>query len=329
MKMWEQVLRKKKVFRQIDSEALKSLAQDYEITVGVMEKAVETAKLMSRKSLLTPKNIRTALDKSFELLKGRKPEKMSLLSKKYQESFDLSLLNTTPPHESLIRALDHFTKTPEKERLLPCVSVCLHGPPGTGKTALARHLANELERPLFVKRASDLLSMFVGGTEANLSEAFSEATEENGIMLIDEVDTFLLDRSGASRSWEVTQVNEFLTQLEQFRGIFFATTNRLESLDEAVLRRFTFKLKFNYLNQEQREMAFHCHFDPLLKLSKKNEAKLESVLSGLQHLTPGDFEVVRRKIQFQIEAPTQLSLLEELESEMRLKPVCGKRKVGF
>ena len=329
MKMWEQVLRKKQVMRQIDSEALKSLAQDYEITVGVMEKAVETAKLMSRKSLLTPKNIRTALDKSFELLKGRKPEKKSFPSKKYQESFDLSLLNTTPLHESLIRALDHFTKTPEKERLLPCVSVCLHGPPGTGKSALARHLANELERPLFVKRASDLLSMFVGGTEANLSEAFSEATEENGIMLIDEVDTFLLDRSGASRSWEVTQVNEFLTQLEQFRGIFFATTNRLESLDEAVLRRFTFKLKFNYLSQKQREKAFHCHFDALLKSSGKNEAKLESVLSGLQHLTPGDFEVVRRKIQFQIEAPTQFSLLEELEAEMRLKPVCKKRKVGF
>ena len=51
-----------------------------------------------------------------------------------------------------------------------------------------------------------------------MAEAFAEAEEENGIMLIDEVDTFLFDRSGASRSWEITQVNEFLTQLEQFRG---------------------------------------------------------------------------------------------------------------
>jgi len=329
MKMWEQVLRKKRVFRQIDQKDMKSLAQNYEITVGVMEKAVETAILMSGKSLLTPVNISTALDKSFELLKGRKPANLSLSYKKFQENFDFSLLNTRPSHFSLIRALDHFTKTPEKERLLPCVSVCLHGPPGTGKTALARHLANELERPLIVKRASDLLSMFVGGTEANLSEAFCEASEENGIMLIDEVDTFLLDRSGTLRSWEVTQVNEFLTQLEQFRGIFFATTNRFESLDAAVLRRFTFKLKFNYLKQEQREKAFHSYFESLLKSSRKNEPIVESVLSGLQYLTPGDFEVVLRKFRFQIEAPTQLSLLDELETEMRLKPVCKKMKVGF
>jgi len=329
MKMWETVLRRKKVFRQIKPEVLKSLAQDYEITVGVMEKAVETAKLMAGNSSLTPKNIRTALDKSVELLQGIKTTNKSLLSKKELEHFDLDLLNTTPSHSALIRVLDHFIKTPEKERLLPCVSVCLHGPPGTGKTALARHLADKLERPLLVKRASDILSKYVGGTEENLAEAFAEAEEENGIMLIDEVDTFLFDRSGASRSWEVTQVNEFLTQLEQFRGIFFATTNRLEGLDAAVLRRFAFKLKFDYLNHTQRETAFHCYFDALLKPSGKLKTKLASALSGFQYLTPGDFEVVRRTCQFQIKAATENSLLNELETEMRLKPVCAKRKVGF
>ncbi len=329
MKMWETVLRRKKVFRQINPQTLKSLAQDYEITVGVMEKAVETAKLMSGNSCLTPKNIRTALDKSVELLQGRKSANKSWLSKKELEHFDLDLLNTTPSHSALIRVLEHFTKTPEKERLLPCVSVCLHGPPGTGKTALARHLADKLERPLFVKRASDILSKYVGGTEENLAEAFREVAEENGVLLIDEVDTFLFDRSGASRSWEVTQVNEFLTQLEQFRGIFFATTNRLEGLDAAVLRRFAFKIKFDYLNRTQRETAFHCYFDALLKSSGTIKTKLATALSGFQYLTPGDFEVVRRTCQFKIEEPTENSLLDELKAEMRLKPVCAKRKVGF
>jgi len=134
---------------------------------------------------------------------------------------------------------------------------------------------------------------------------------------------------GASRSWEVTQVNEFLTQLEQYRGIFFATTNRLEGLDAAVLRRFAFKIKFDYLNRTQRETAFHCYFDALLKSSGTIKTKLATALSGFQYLTPGDFEVVRRTCQFKIEEPTENSLLDELKAEMRLKPVCAKRKVGF
>ena len=135
-------------------------------------------------------------------------------------------------------------------------------------------------------------------------------------------------RSGASRSWEITQVNKFLTQLEQFQ-VFFATTNRLEGLDAAVLLGFAFKLKFDYLNHTQRETAFHCYFDALLKPSGKLKTKRASGLSGFQYLTPGDFEVVRRSCQFQIKAAIENSLLNEFETEMRLKPVCAKRKVGF
>jgi SpoVK/Ycf46/Vps4 family AAA+-type ATPase len=116
--------------------------------------------------------------------------------------------------------------------------ICLYGPPGTGKTAYGHYLSTQLDKPLHLKKASDLLSMFVGGTEANMAQAFKTATEEGAILMIDEVDSFISDRNNAVRSWEVTAINEMLTQMEAFEGIFIASTNRMDGLDPAALRRF-------------------------------------------------------------------------------------------
>lgn len=59
----------------------------------------------------------------------------------------------------------------------------MHGVPGTGKTAYARWLAAEMNRPLLVKRASDIISMWVGGTEKNLAHAFAQAEREHAVLL--------------------------------------------------------------------------------------------------------------------------------------------------
>lgn len=59
------------------------------------------------------------------------------------------------------------------------------------------------------------------------------------------------DRTGARRSWEVSQVNELLTQMEAFEGIFVASTNLIDTLHAASLRRFDFDVKFGYLTREQ------------------------------------------------------------------------------
>lgn len=69
-----------------------------------------------------------------------------------------------------------------------------------------------------VRRASDLLSCWVGATEQNIARAFEEARKDDAVLLIDEADSFLQDRRGAGHSWEVTQVNEVLTQMENFEG---------------------------------------------------------------------------------------------------------------
>ncbi len=129
--------------------------------------------------------------------------------------------------------------------------LCLYGPPGTGKTAYGRWLAEQLGIPLLTKRASDLMSMWLGQSEKNIARAFKQAEQDGALLLIDEVDSFLQDRRGAQHSWEVSQVNEMLTQMESFPGVFIASTNLMDGLDQAALRRFNLKVKFDFLRPEQ------------------------------------------------------------------------------
>src|SRR5690625_6861136 len=95
--------------------------------------------------------------------------------------------------------------------------------------------------------------------------------------MIDEVDSFLSDRRGASRSWEVSIVNEMLTQMENFDGTFISTTNRMNDLDQAVLRRFDLKAKFDFLGEQQVYRAFSASARRLgLKMKDRKSTRLNS-----------------------------------------------------
>jgi len=122
--------------------------------------------------------------------------------------------------------------------------LCLYGLPGTGKTQFAEHLALELGKPILIKRASELFDKYLGESEKRIAEAFDQAEEDGAILLLDEADSFLRDRSRSMHSWEVTTVNELLQRMERFEDIFICTTNLYAQVDVAALRRFTFKLEF-------------------------------------------------------------------------------------
>ena len=205
--------------------------------------------------------------------------------------------------------------------------ICLYGPPGTGKTAFARWLAGQLGRKILAKRASDLLSRYLGETEKRIAEAFREATESGGdVLLIDEVDSFLQERSRAQRSWEVTQVNEFLTQIEQFEGIFIASTNLVDGLDAASLRRFDFKTRLNYLKPVQARGLLEAHLRVAgVPAAMGMEAGL---LESLMNLTPGDFAAIARQHRFKPLA-SAAAWVFALESECSRKPAFQRQITGF
>ncbi len=206
--------------------------------------------------------------------------------------------------------------------------VLLYGEPGTGKTAYAHALAKLLDKPLMEKRASDLLSPWVGETEQRINQAFESAVSNDAVLFIDEADSLLASREHAVRNWEVTQVNELLEQLSDFDGIVVLATNRLDALDSAVLRRMDAKIRFDVLNPEQLRMGF-CKLCEAIE-AIPGDANLAAA-SRLRGLTPGDFACVQRRLAFAPiveEGDRARVLLGLLREELRLKTK-GAQTIGF
>ncbi len=203
-------------------------------------------------------------------------------------------------------------------------SLCFYGPPGSGKTALAEYIATELQRPLMVRLASDLMSKFVGETEQNMARMFEAASHENALLLLDEADSFLRSRRLAERHYEVSEVNQMLAGMERFAGLFICTTNAFDDLDEAALRRFSFKIRFKPLRPDQRERLFQ------LETGAAAVGPWSERLSRLDQLTPGDFAAVRQQAEILGEPLTPDEFLTLLEAEHRVKPeVRQRRAMGF
>lgn len=199
-------------------------------------------------------------------------------------------------------------------------SLCLYGAPGTGKSAYGRYLAEELKLKVLHKRASDLLGAYVGETEHNIARAFAEAKENKALLIFDEADSFLQDRKYAHRSWEVSSVNEMLTWMESHPYPFICTTNLMDRLDPASLRRFSFKVKYDFLTNEQVREAFKHFFGIAISTTD---------VSGLDKLTPGDFALVKNKAEI-LGTSTQFEAVKEmLETEQKLKHNAYGSGIGF
>ena len=283
-----------------DESELRALAREYDAAPALIASAVRSAQLAGG-GLDTVRNV---LDNIGKVI-GIKQVAIKLPEHYYPE-----LVNADIP---LVQLADRIAATGKLN-----FSLCLYGAPGTGKSAYARYLAEKLGMEVLHIRASDLLSKYVGEAEQNIARAFSQAKREKKLLVFDEADSFLQSRKNAQRSWEVTQVNEMLTWMESHELPFICTTNLMDNLDEAALRRFTFKVKYDYLNYDQKMLAW--------KLFYATEAPME--LNAVENITPADFAVAKKKAEFiggDVDAAAMLYLLKQ---ETDMKQVNSAR-IGF
>ena len=270
LNIWEKAVRKNKL--KVDKQKLIELNKNYDIPPSLITSAIESTKLIDG----TQDDIEAFAESVARVVMKKK-------SVKKQKGFEMSEYNENLVNTDLdIKNLTSKIKNSGKLNF----SLCLYGEPGTGKSLYARYLAQELGINFVLKRASDLMSKWVGETEQNIADAFAEAKSKKAMLIFDEADSFLQNRQNANKSWEVSQVNEMLTWMESHEYPFICTTNLMSSLDEASLRRFTFKIKFNFLTSEQVNYGLNHFFG------------LQDVSCNLKGLTTGDFATVKKKADF-------------------------------
>ena len=285
-----------------DKKTAEEFAVQYQLSPSFIATAVKAAKLADG-GLPEVKQSLTAMQKAYNNGRYTPPKPKTPIE------FNPQLLNTDTDLSLLAQRIKQLSQRN--------FSLCLYGASGTGKSAYGEYLAQTLEMPVIKKKCSDLLSMWVGGTEQNIADSFNEGRENQAVLIFDEADSFLQDRSSAVRSWEITQVNEMLTQMESYPYPFICTTNLMDSLDKASLRRFTFKVGYNYMTSEQSSKAFKHFF---------NFSNVD--LSYLNSLAPGDFVVVRQKAEILGLLDNKAELIKMLEAE-QLNKAPFQHKIGF
>jgi SpoVK/Ycf46/Vps4 family AAA+-type ATPase len=289
-----------------------ALARRYEVTVEQIESSVRTAEVLGN-GQVEAEVLNRILENSVTLVSGREPEAQPADDMPYRIEALTTSVDLVALTERLTRPGAH----------VPPVSLCLHGPSGTGKSEFVRRLARKMGRKLIEKRVSQIEDKWVGATEKNIAAAFAEAEREGAVLLFDEADSFLRARTEARYRWDVTLVNEFLQQLERFPGVVACTTNLFNELDPAVLRRFTFKVEFGYLGPEQAMTLFEAlrakvvGGEPMLE----ERRKVAKRLGALGRVTPGDFAVVARRAELMAKTWGHVEILRELEAEVMARAI--------
>ncbi|MBQ7176695.1 MAG: AAA family ATPase [Victivallales bacterium] len=324
-RIWRNNISRLKMGRLISGRQVEEYSSLYPVSAGGISQVLENLEKMHPRKSEVPQLVEQLMKPHCELMGVKLADDRLLPSKDY--SLDGLNIQGDVQLERIveaIRAFQHQKGDMDPDR--PRMNLLLSGAPGTGKTEFVKYLGNVLKTKVNVKMGSDLLSMWVGGTEKNIANAFREAEAEHAILFLDELDGLVQSRTNAQRSWEVTQVNELLHQMENFDGVMIGATNFIQNLDQAVMRRFTFKLQFNYLDDAGKRLFFERMFKSTL-----TEEEVQR-LNAIPNLAPGDFRTVRQSLFYYGGDISNVQRLEALEREAAAKEggaFALREKIGF
>lgn len=278
-------------------EKVKRLIEQEQPSIGIIKQCLNTYKLSNiKKQDLLYEALKNSI--YAESYNTKKPKD---INRSQMHGYNQNLANTDIKLESITNGIIKSGKNDW--------SLILYGVSGTGKTAYAEFLGKKLGMRVIKKKVSDLQSMWAGECEKNIDKAFEEARQNNAILLFDEGDCWLRDRRLNRASWETSQTNQFLQNLEAATTPVIVTTNLMDSLDQAALRRFVFKVGFKYMTKAQVKEAFKTFYNIDVT---ENEA-------NISYATPGDFAVIQKQIEYLGEKPTAGKIKELLLGEIKNK----------
>lgn len=277
------------------NDNIKNIILNYKPSVGILEKVLKTY------SETNVKNLNCLKENLLDNLKAENYGENLNTIVTNKSKFNIQLTNTSENLEEIVNALK------ENKRL--DFSMLLYGVPGSSKTSFGRYLAEQLNLKVINKNYTDLSSMWVGETEKNIKKLFEEAKRDKALIILDECDVLLQDRTKAYRSWEISQTEALLTCMEEHPYPFIMTTNLYDNLDQAVMRRILYKIKHDYLTYNQIKIAFDFFFN----------IKLNDDEATINNVTSGDFAIIKKKAEYLNKLTDKDWLLEALCTEIKNK----------
>ena len=324
-RIWQNNIARLKLGRLILLRQVEEFAALYPVSAGGIAQTLENLARLKPRRAEVPALVEQLMKPHCELLGIRLADDKLLPSKDYSlEGLNLHGDVELSRIVEAVRAFQNQKGAADPDR--PRMNLLLSGPPGTGKTEFVKHLGDILKTKVNVVMGSDLLDKYVGGTEQNIKRAFERAEAEHAILFLDEIDGLVQNRAGASHTWEVTQVNELLHQMENFNGVMVGATNFSKNLDPAIHRRFTFKLEFDYLDDRGKELFFERMFHTALTPAERAR------LHRIPRLAPGDFRTVRQSLYYYGGEITNEQRLAALERETAIKKATDfgpGNRIGF